>query len=76
MNKKTSKFKIGDKVKYVRKYSPFIVYNTIGIIVRQKNCGWDVLFSNGVWFCVEGNLIKTLPIKNQQLLFSFMSEVI
>lgn len=67
-------FRVGDKVKYVRKYSPFITYNTIGIIVRQDDCRWDVLFSNSFeWFCLEKHLVKVLS-KNQQLLFNFMNE--
>lgn len=66
-------FKVGDRVKYVGKYSRFITYNATGFIVAvDYDGGWDVVFSDGHrWFCMESNLIKT-PSKNQQLEFAFM----
>ena len=66
------KFKVGDKVKYIRKSSVFVAYNAIGIIAYKDEDGWDVLFSNNItWFCLETSLVK-IPSKNQQLLFDFM----
>lgn len=70
------KFKVGDKVKYIGKYSSFIACNTIGTITRRDvdDCGWDVLFPCKIeWFCVENNLVKIIT-KNQQLVFDFYME--
>ena len=65
-------FKVGDKVKYVRRYNMFIDYNVIGTIAYKDKEGWAVLFSNNIMrYCVEKNLVK-MPSKNQQLLFNFM----
>lgn len=67
-------FKTGDKIKYIGTRSLFITYNSVGTIISEDkdNCGWYVLFSDGIeWFCANGNLIK-IPTKNQQLLFNFM----
>lgn len=68
------KFEVGDKVKYVRKNSPFITYNAIGIIVNVACNGWDVLFSEGIeWFCMPENLVKiSSKSKHEQLVFEFM----
>ena len=67
-------FKVGDKVKYIRKASAFMDYNDIGIIVgidRGDTVPYSILFSDGTYWCEDTNIVK-IPSKNQQLLFSFM----
>jgi len=74
------KFEVGDKVKYIGEMSCFIACNSIGTIIRPHWDGYYVLFPKVIcshyspdnnWFCVEKNLVK-FPLKNMQLVFSFM----
>ena len=68
------KFKIGDRVKYIRKIRLSTPYNSVGNIVsidRDDSVPYNVSFSYGTRWCMGSSIVKTTS-KNEQLLFEFM----
>lgn len=74
---RTSKFKVGDRIRFIGDISQRLI-NKTGIIIESRSSNREfpyyVQFDDGQIFPVYTSEIKKIPIKGAQLLFDFAKE--